>query len=54
MAHPEYLSKPHFESRTYRVVENDVDVHAIWRVARSSGFADLDREPDRESPIVNP
>lgn len=30
-----------FEARTYGVVENDIDVHAIWRVARSSGFADL-------------
>lgn len=30
-----------FEMRTYGVVENDVDVHAIWRVARGCGFSDM-------------
>jgi ubiquinone/menaquinone biosynthesis C-methylase UbiE len=30
-----------FEMRTYGVVENDVDVHAIWRTAQSCGFRDL-------------
>jgi 2-polyprenyl-3-methyl-5-hydroxy-6-metoxy-1,4-benzoquinol methylase len=30
-----------FEMRTYGVVENDVDVHAIWRTARGCGFTDL-------------
>ena len=30
-----------FEMRTYRVVENDIDVHAIWRSARACGFRDL-------------
>jgi ubiquinone/menaquinone biosynthesis C-methylase UbiE len=30
-----------FEMRAYRVVENDVDVHAIWRAARGCGFGDL-------------
>ena len=30
-----------FEMRAYRVVENDVDVHAIWRHARACGFADI-------------
>lgn len=30
-----------FEMRNYRVVENDVDVHAIWRAARACGFGDL-------------
>jgi SAM-dependent methyltransferase len=30
-----------FEMRTYGVVENDVDVHAIWRTARTCGFTDL-------------
>ena len=30
-----------FEAQTYGVVENDVDVHAIGRVARRCGFADL-------------
>lgn len=30
-----------FEMRTYGVVENDVDVHAIWSTAQSSGFTDI-------------
>lgn len=30
-----------FEMRTYGVVENDVDVHAIWRTARACGFREL-------------
>ena len=30
-----------FEMRNYRVVENDVDVHAIWRSAKGVGFRDL-------------
>ncbi len=30
-----------FEMRTYGVVENDIDVHALWRVAQQCGFADL-------------
>jgi ubiquinone/menaquinone biosynthesis C-methylase UbiE len=30
-----------FEMRSYRVVENDVDVHQLWQVARGCGFADL-------------
>jgi SAM-dependent methyltransferase len=30
-----------FEMKNYRVVENDVDVHAIWRTAQACGFADL-------------
>lgn len=30
-----------FEMRTYGVVENDIDVHAIWRTARCCGFRDL-------------
>jgi SAM-dependent methyltransferase len=30
-----------FEMRAYRVVENDVDVHAIARTARACGFADM-------------
>ncbi len=27
--------------RNYRVVENDVDVHAMWRAAKTFGFRDL-------------
>jgi len=30
-----------FEMRTHHVVENDVDVHAIWRTARACGFSTL-------------
>jgi len=30
-----------FEMRTYGVVENDIDVHHLWRVAERCGFADL-------------
>jgi len=30
-----------FEMRAHRVVENDVDVHAILRTARSCGFSDM-------------
>ena len=30
-----------FEMRTYAVVENDVDVHHLWRIAREHGFVDL-------------
>jgi ubiquinone/menaquinone biosynthesis C-methylase UbiE len=30
-----------FEMRTYGVIENDIDIHAIWRTARACGFRDL-------------
>jgi hypothetical protein len=30
-----------FEMRTYGVVENDIDVHRLWRVAQPCGFADV-------------
>jgi len=30
-----------FEMRTYGVIENDVDIHAIWRTAQTCGFRDL-------------
>ena len=30
-----------FEMRTYRVVENDIDVHGLWRTAREHGFSDI-------------
>jgi SAM-dependent methyltransferase len=29
-----------FEMRTYAVVENDIDIHAIWRTAQRCGFTD--------------
>jgi ubiquinone/menaquinone biosynthesis C-methylase UbiE len=34
-------SMSQFEMRTYGVVENDVDVHAIWRTAQTCGFSDM-------------
>lgn len=30
-----------FEMRTHGVVENDIDIHAIWETARRVGFSDL-------------
>jgi len=30
-----------FEMRTYGVVENDIDIHALWRTARAGGFTDM-------------
>jgi SAM-dependent methyltransferase len=30
-----------FEMRTYGVVENDVDIHAVWRTAQEAGFREL-------------
>jgi hypothetical protein len=34
-------SMSQFEMRTYGVVENDVNVHAIWRAAQACGFRDV-------------
>jgi SAM-dependent methyltransferase len=31
-----------YEMRTYHVVENDVDVHALWPTARTAGFAAIE------------
>ena len=40
---PRHSRRPlsQFEMRTYGVVENDVDIHAIWRTARTCGFTDM-------------
>jgi len=40
---PRHAERPQsqFEMRTYGVVENNVDVHAIWRQAQTCGFTDL-------------
>jgi SAM-dependent methyltransferase len=40
---PRHAERPQsqFEMRTYGVVENNVDVHAIWRKAQTCGFTDL-------------
>ena len=34
-------SMSQFEMRTYGVIENDVDVHAIWRCAQTCGFGEM-------------
>jgi SAM-dependent methyltransferase len=39
--HHSTTAQSQFEMRTYGVVENDVDVHAIWTAARKLGFADI-------------
>jgi SAM-dependent methyltransferase len=40
---PDHSKRPpsQFEMRTYGVVENDIDIHAIWRTARQAGFSDI-------------
>jgi hypothetical protein len=40
---PEHSTTAHsqYEMRTYGVVENDIDIHAIWETARAAGFAEL-------------
>jgi ubiquinone/menaquinone biosynthesis C-methylase UbiE len=40
-----------FEMRTYGVVENDVDIHAIWDTARAAGFTDLKLAVYHEPPF---
>lgn len=39
--HHSKTAQSQFEMRTYGVVENDVDIHAIWSTAQQLGFADL-------------
>lgn len=40
---PQHSKTPQsqYEMRNYGVVENDVDIHALWRTAQSAGFSDL-------------
>ncbi|HET8796896.1 MAG TPA: methyltransferase domain-containing protein, partial [Thermoanaerobaculia bacterium] len=40
---PDHSRRPpsQAEMRTYGVVENDVDIHAIWRTASSAGFSEI-------------
>jgi SAM-dependent methyltransferase len=40
---PEHSRNPQsqYEMRTYGVVENDIDIHAIWREAQACGFTGL-------------
>ena len=40
-----------FEMATYGVVENDIDVHDIWRTARACGFTDLKLSAYNGSPF---
>jgi ubiquinone/menaquinone biosynthesis C-methylase UbiE len=39
--HHSKTAQSQFEMRTYGVVENDVDIHALWAAAQKLGFADL-------------
>ncbi|MGN6186088.1 MAG: class I SAM-dependent methyltransferase [Thermoanaerobaculia bacterium] len=40
---PDHSRRPpsQFEMRTYGVIENDIDIHAIWRTAKDAGFSDI-------------
>jgi ubiquinone/menaquinone biosynthesis C-methylase UbiE len=40
---PEHSKAPQsqYEMRTYQVIENDVDIREIWRLARAAGFTDI-------------
>ena len=39
--HHSATEQSQFEMRMFGVVENDVDVHAVWRMAQAHGFRDL-------------
>ncbi len=39
--------------RHFSVIENDIDVHAIWRTAQACGFTDIRMAlPALQSPVV--
>lgn len=40
---PDHSRRPPSQSemRTYGVVENDLDIHAVWRAARGAGFSEI-------------
>ena len=41
------------EMRHFAVIENNIDVHAIWRIARQCGFTDIRMAlPALQSPVV--
>ena len=41
------------EMRHFSVIENDIDIHAIWRLAQGCGFADIRVAlPALQSPVV--
>ena len=37
-----HTAQSQYEMKTFGVVENDVDIHAIWKAARSAGFTNLE------------
>jgi len=39
--HHSKTAQSQYEMRNYGVVENDVDIHALWKTAQSAGFSDL-------------
>jgi SAM-dependent methyltransferase len=39
--HHSKTAQSQFEMRTYGVVENDVDIHAIWSAAQQHGFSEI-------------
>lgn len=42
-----------YEMAHYAVIENDIDVHAIWRMAQACGFTDIRMAlPALQSPVV--
>ena len=52
---PEHSGTPdaQYEMRHFTVIENDIDVHAIWRMAQNCGFTDIRLAlPALESQIV--
>ena len=52
---PEHSRTPdaQWEMRTYGVIENDIDIHRIWRAAQGCGFADIQISlPALHTPIV--
>ncbi len=41
------------EMRNFSVIENDIDIHAIWRIAQACGFSDIRMAlPALQSPVV--
>jgi SAM-dependent methyltransferase len=52
---PEHSGTPdaQYEMAHFSVIENDIDVHAIWRMAQGCGFTDIRMAlPALQSPIV--
>jgi SAM-dependent methyltransferase len=52
---PQHSGTPdaQYEMGQFAVIENDIDVHAIWRIAQGCGFTDIRMAlPALQSPIV--